>query len=413
MTVELIISIFPLMQGKQYLIAVLILGLLTSGLLTGQDYQKEIQTQSEKLENLRREIEQFRKKLSTTQSKEQSLLDRLESIDKQVDYTQRLVNQIERTQREREDQIQALNSELDRKQQKLDTLQTRLADRIVHMYKKGSYNDLELLLSAESFNEAMYRYKYLRIINASDEKLLAAVQSTMTEIEEDRSKLQAEIRKQNRLLQEKTRERNRLRTERQKRKGLLVDVQHDRKSLQESITQREAAAKQLESMIAQLEERKSRMQREARLAQRRALQGMDATTDPAKLKGKLPWPTQGKVVAKFGQYKHPELKTITNNTGIDISASSGSKVIAVLDGLVTTITWIRGYGTTIIIDHGGGLYTVYSHVIHINIAPNNYVNAGDVIAEVGDSGSLDGAKLHFEIWLNRETVNPEGWLVTL
>jgi len=387
--------------------------LLFTGVAIAQDYQEEIQSQSQKLESLRREIEQYRKQLSTTKSKEQSLLERLSHIEKEVNYSQRLVSQIERTQREREQRIQQLNARLDENSEHLKELQDRLANRMVHMYKKGTYNDLELLLASESLNQAMYRYKYLRVINAADEKLMHSVKTAMQSIEEDKARLRAEIRKQNQLLEEKKTEKNRLQRERRQRQQLLAKVQNDRESLQESIAEREAAAKELETLISQLEERKARMEREAKLAQRRALQGMDATTDPMKLKGKLPWPTHGKVVAKFGKYKHPKLKTITENTGIDISAKKGADVMAVLDGLVTTITWIRGYGTTIIIDHGSGLYTVYTHVINTKVSQNSYVNAGDVIAEVGDSGSLDGAKLHFEVWENRHIVNPEQWLAKL
>lgn len=407
------ISIFSTMRVRINIFGILCMIFLLPAISLAQDYQEEIQTQSQKLESLRREIEDFRNQLSTTKSKEQSLLERLGDIDKEVDYSQRLVNQIERTQREREQHIQRLNDRLDENSKQLKNLQNRLANRMVHMYKKGNYNDLELLLDSQSLNQAMYRYKYLRVINAADEKLMHSVKTTMQSIEDDQAQLRAEIRKQNLLLKEKKNEKNRLQRERRQRQQLLAHVQKDRKSLQESITERETAAKKLELLISQLEERKARMEREAKLAQRRALQGMSATTDPMKLKGKLPWPTHGKVVAKFGKYEHPRLKTVTENTGIDIAAKKGTDVIAVLDGLVTTITWIRGYGTTIIIDHGSGLYTVYTHVINTKVAINNYVNAGDVIAEVGDSGSLDGAKLHFEVWANRHIVNPEQWLAKL
>lgn len=77
---------------------------------------------------------------------------------------------------------------------------------------------------------------------------------------------------------------------------------------------------------------------------------------------------------------------------------------------MTTITYIRGYGNTIIIDHGGGYYTVYTHIMDVEVDEGGYVQALDTIARVGDSGSLDGAKLHFEIWGNKQKLNPELWL---
>ena len=88
----------------------------------------------------------------------------------------------------------------------------------------------------------------------------------------------------------------------------------------------------------------------------------------------------------------------------------GSEIRAVLGGIVTTITFIRGYGTTVIIDHGGGFYTVYSHVTNVETNEDSQVRSGDVIAYMGDSGSINGSQLHFEIWGQGKKLNPEYWL---
>jgi len=108
--------------------------------------------------------------------------------------------------------------------------------------------------------------------------------------------------------------------------------------------------------------------------------------------------------------KHPTLKTITENSGIDIKVRQGTPVRAVLDGVVTTITYIRGFGNTIIIDHGSGFYTVYTHIDNVNVFEKEYITKDTIIAEVSDSGTLGEALLHFEIWSNRTKLNPEEWL---
>ena len=105
------------------------------------------------------------------------------------------------------------------------------------------------------------------------------------------------------------------------------------------------------------------------------------------------------------------MKTTTENPGIDIKGQPGSPIRSVLGGVVTTITYIRGYGTTIIIDHGGGFYTVYSHVTNIQTTVDGQVRNGDIIAYMGDSGSINGSKLHFEIWGKGQKLNPEQWLI--
>ena len=107
---------------------------------------------------------------------------------------------------------------------------------------------------------------------------------------------------------------------------------------------------------------------------------------------------------------NPKLKTTTENTGIDIKGQPGSQIKSVLGGVVTTITFLRGFGTTIIIDHGSGFFTVYSHVANFEVTEDSQVRSGDVIAYMGDSGSINGSQLHFEIWGQGKKLNPEDWL---
>ena len=117
------------------------------------------------------------------------------------------------------------------------------------------------------------------------------------------------------------------------------------------------------------------------------------------------------MISKFGRKWNNELKTTTNNTGIDIKGKPGTQIYAVMGGIVTTITDIRGYGNIIIIDHGGDFFTIYSHVTKIQTNVDSEVRAGDIIAYMGDSGSFNGSKLHFEIWEKDQKLDPEKWLV--
>jgi murein DD-endopeptidase MepM/ murein hydrolase activator NlpD len=122
------------------------------------------------------------------------------------------------------------------------------------------------------------------------------------------------------------------------------------------------------------------------------------------------WPTQGYVIAHFGRQKHPKWKTITENIGIDIKADFGEEVRAVASGVVTAITWQRGRGNIIIINHMGGYFTVYTHLSQILVQIDEKVQLGQVIGNVGDTGSLQGPILHFEIWKSNRVLDPEDWL---
>ncbi|MDC1038218.1 peptidoglycan DD-metalloendopeptidase family protein, partial [Candidatus Marinimicrobia bacterium] len=171
--------------------------------------------------------------------------------------------------------------------------------------------------------------------------------------------------------------------------------------------EKEAGVNQLESIIKKVLEDKGRFEREERIRQQQAVL---KTKSFNALKGQLPWPANGRIITKFGRQWNPKLKTTTENPGIDIKGQPGSEIRVVMGGVVTTITYIRGFGTTIIIDHGGGFYTVYSHVTNIQTNVDGEVRNGDVIAYMGDSGSINGSKLHFEIWGKGQKLDPEKWL---
>ena len=167
----------------------------------------------------------------------------------------------------------------------------------------------------------------------------------------------------------------------------------------------------MENLIKKLySDKKAMKKREEELARIRATKNLATTGNFSKMMGKLSWPVNGKIISKFCSIRNPETVTITENVGIDIKASSGTKVISVLDGVVSTITFIRGHGNIVIIDHGGSFSTVYAHIEKINVSENEYIPMGQIFASVAPSISDGPSKLHFEVWGNQKKLNPENWL---
>ncbi len=380
---------------------------------SAQSINTRIQSQSQRLEQLQEEISQFRKQLDSAKQQEQSLVEQLNILEKDISYTQQLIRQMEHAQQEREAKIATLNTRLEENKAKVAELKERFARRAVHIYKQGRLNDLELLLTSESMNQALYRYKYIKVINEADRTLFHAIMNTMQEIEVDRTQLRSEMEEQQQLLVEKRREQRRLENDQGRRSMLLAEVRNNVESHQQAIQEREQAAREIERMIANMEQERIQREREESVEDQREIVMRESTVDILSLRGRLPWPARGEIIARFGKFQHPKLKTTTENPGIDIAAAKGTEVVAVLDGVVTRIDWLRGFGNTIIIDHGDGFYTVYTHVIDIQVTQNAYVETGDIIASVGDSGSLEGPKLHFEIWGNKQKLNPEIWLAKI
>ena len=127
------------------------------------------------------------------------------------------------------------------------------------------------------------------------------------------------------------------------------------------------------------------------------------------MKGRLPRPAVGRIEERFGERRDPRYGSVTFHKGVDIRAPRGTKVRAVAAGRVVHARWLRGYGNLVILDHGGGYYTLMGHLDRMEVVEGDDVEAGEVVGLVGDTGSLKGAYLYFEIREGGRAVDPEAW----
>lgn len=401
-------SEMKLNRYQYYLPTILICLVTTIGLRSQEDLDKKINYKSEELQKIRDEIKTYKSDLEKAQFKEKSLLSILETTEKEMSLTAKLIQQLNREQQLKTSQIEQTKQAIARLSQNLEKLKSDFARRLVRLYKQGDYSDWELILTSQSINQVFYRYKYLRILSDIDKKTAANIHLNIKSINNKKIQLTDELADQAKIINEKKKYQQNLTVQKRQRDEQLRLAKKDKNNLIAQIREKEKAAQQLSVMIGNLE--KEREVRRQELERQRQLAGIRAANPFLDSQGKLEWPVYGQIVGKFGLQKHPTLNTLTENSGIDIEVRKGTPVRSVLDGVVTTITYIRGFGNTIIIDHGSGFYTVYSHVENVNVYEKEYVTQKTVIAEVGDSGTLSGALLHFEIWSNRTKLNPEEWL---
>lgn len=373
-----------------------------------EDIDEDIQFHTKELDKLRGEIQDFERRISDTGSREKSTAQKVADLDEEISLLRNLLYRLNLETKKKIKAIRELEREIGVSENEYVDLQDRYARRVVDVYRKGRLSDFEILLNAESWRQAVYRSKYLTIISDYDRALSERIKKTLSEIREKRITHNSELKDMGRIDTENSRRKDWLEKRRRMRGKELDRLKRDKRELAHALNERQDAAAELETILAGLEkDRKSRL---AELERRRREKAVLTTTDFSKLRGKMPWPVRGRIITRFGTHQNPILKTVTENTGIDIRAAAGIEVRSVFDGIITTVTYIRGYGNTIIIDHGGGYYTVYTHIVDVEVEENSYVDALDVIAHVGDSGSLDGAKLHFEIWSSKKKLNPESWL---
>jgi len=302
--------------------------------------------------------------------------------------------------------ITSKRSELEQKKLTLKNLKAQYINRCTHIYKHGRINNIELLFTSQSLNQALVRYKYLKYFAEQESNLINNIKTEIGQIEQINKDLSTTYTQQKNTLQVKEKEEQKYVANRDKKKTLVKKLKWDKSVLNKQLTEAEQNYKKLNSIIVALEKKRREREQSPNKNQSYALD----LKDFRKAKGKLYWPVKGKIISKYGKQRNRELKTTIKNTGIDIKAKSGDEAKAVFKGLVSMITYISGYGNTVIVDHGEGFYSVYSHLSDIFVEEDQFITAGKTIGLVGESGSLDGAKLHFEIYAYEKTVDPMKWL---
>ena len=379
-----------------------------SGQSGPRDYNEELRYQNEAINKMKKEIEELSSKLRKANINETTISKRISNLDEEIALVNRLIQSLKKEEERAKNKINVLKVDIKKKENELNTMRDRYEERVVNTYLKGRISDLEKVLSSTSWRQAIYRTQYLKVISSIEQKITREIESLLLKINKDKLKLESLLMQSISLKRDKQKQMSSIRKMRIKREKELTRIRQDKSALANYMQEKGAGVKQLETIIKKVLEDKARSEREARIRkQQEALK----TKEFNLLKGQLPWPTEGRVISKFGKQWNAQLKTTTDNPGIDIKGQPGSPIRSTMSGIVTTVTYIRGYGTTIIIDHGDGFYTVYSHVTNIQTHVDSEVRSGDVIAYMGDSGSINGSKLHFEVWGKGQKLDPEKWLV--
>ena len=385
---------------------------LWSGEKSSKDIQKDIDSRKTQLQSLRNEIKDIEDKLHRKNKEAISNTEILLSLENKIVLTEKLIRSLNKEERYINGLIQTTEKQIHEMETLLAKLKKQLTQRLQYLYVHGRPTILETVLLAEDWNNAIYRIKYLDVLAEYEKILRQKMKQTLVELSDEKIKLVIERNRKTSLLNEKKNEGANLERDKQKRKNILASIKRDKDELEASRSTKTQVISEMEALIKKLYSDKAAMKkREEELARIRAERNKATTGNFAKMKGKLPWPVQGPIIRKFGASRNPNTGVVTENVGIDIQANSGAFVKSVLDGVVSTITYIRGHGNIIIIDHGGGFSTVYAQIDKITVHENEYVQKGNAIASVVKAEDGSVSKLHFEVWGNQNKLNPEIWLI--
>lgn len=390
---------------------VLLLALLLVAGGVHSSSKDEIKKRQAELQSIREQIKQFEAKIEGQQKSERVTLELLDTYDRKATLVRRLIARLRSEEQELLTGIDATRSEIQRLESQLGFLKSHYAHYVASAYKSGQLHDIELLFASRSINQFYVRVEYLRRFSEQRKADIGKIRDKKNEIEDRQAQLQEQLSDERRLIAEKGAEEDQLTALSADRRDVLQQIRKDKKTAQRELERRLQSVKELEQMISNLieqerikQERAAGQQQAGKFPQTSVLTGAFEAK-----KGKLRWPvSEGAVVAHFGNQKHPTLKTITQNTGIDIAVKAGTAVNAVADGVVATIWWLPSYGNIIIIDHHGGFRTVYSHLADILVTQGQTIKEGESIGTSGEA--IEGPRLHFELWKDREKQNPELWL---
>jgi septal ring factor EnvC (AmiA/AmiB activator) len=201
--------------------------------------------------------------------------------------------------------------------------------------------------------------------------------------------------------------------EKKKKGAYLLRLREDKKTYLASLKELEANARRLQAMVERLEA-KSRKSYTAKKGNK-PIVGSGPVLPPmpdtgfGALKGRLALPTKGEIIGRFGRHKHPEFNSFTVSNGISIAAAQGADVHAVYEGQVIFADYFKGYGNMVIVDHGGGFFSLYAHAAKIMKKVGANVASHEVVASVGDVDSSRGPMLYFEIRYQGKPVDPAPW----
>ena len=295
--------------------------------------------------------------------------------------------------------------------------QRRLEQRLVELYQAGQIDEIEILLQVESLGALMEQVDYFNEIGRQDKEIvgtLKRVKGEMRRARERTAATKAKVAAATAILAEKTAEQraaqaeliaeqNALEAAQAQKRNLLSGVREERHEAEEDLDALEAASAQLSATIQAAQAASASSASSAGVGASGSANGSASGGDSTPSASGLIWPVSGVLTSGFG-YRWGRL-----HAGIDISAPAGSSVRAAASGTVIYAGWMGGYGSLVVIDHGGGLATAYAHLSAIWIGSGG-VSQGQGIGAVGCTGSCTGNHLHFEVRVNGQPVDPMGYL---
>ena len=372
-------------MSKKKTLIISIIALLLTG-ICGITLAENINELQERKNELQNQINESNEQVQEIQLEITDNLEQLNSIDEKIYIYQEEIETLETNLSDVEQEIEKITEKLDIVEKNYNLQKESFQARMVAIYETGDVVYLDVLLNSKSVSEFISNYYLIGEIARYDNNLLENIEEQKNQIENSKQVL--EEKKENLQQLRKNKERTSIALDNSKiiRNSYLSNLTEQEKATQSKIDEYQQQLNNIESQIV-------------------ALTTGNIGSDY--VGGEFAWPAPGytTVTSRYGMRIHPILKTARVHTGTDIAMPTGSYVIAANDGVVIKSMYVTGYGNMVMIDHGGGVSTLYGHGSELIAQTGQEVKKGDIIMKAGSTGWSTGPHLHFEVRINGTAVD--------
>ena len=346
----------------------------TGGLESQRD---ELQNQIDEASG---ELEDVQNELSENLQQVQKLDERIATAQQELDELNNKISELQKTTEEVESNLNEVQEKYDRQKELLD-------NSLIAIYESGDTKYLDVILSSKSISEFLSNYFLVTELASYEMDLLNEMEAKKEEIETSKKKLEENQKQLAEIKTNQTKTAKVLENTKTVRENFIAKLSDEEKEIQTKIDEYNTRFNEINAEILAL-----------------AMEGIDTKY----IGGELAWPVPGytRISSKYGMRTHPITGVYKLHTGVDISAPMGANFIAANDGIVTKAGYNSAYGNMVIIDHGGGVSTLYAHGSEILVQVGQVVKRGEAVLKVGSTGYSTGPHAHFEVRLNGVVTDP-------
>ncbi len=351
----------------------------------------------EKAETIEKQITQKKEDVSRLESRTAELMAALDEIDKELAGVRKRLEAVRRDAAETEERIRKTEKEISKTRAAVEEKKAYAEERLVALYKLNRLGAMNLLATADSTSDLFRSKAAVEAIVARDEKMISQLVAEEKHLAHLLQRGAEEKARQDDLEEQIMRDQARIAEKSKQRKNLLAHIKAKKSNALMEIEYFEEAARRLDGIIENLKRRPVYSQ----TGEQKVF---------SEYQGLLKLPVDGKIMSTYGKYTDPQSGAASFRNGIELQADRGTPVRVVFAGETSFSDWITGFGRVIIVAHGDSFYTVYGHLEELFAGEGDEVEANEVIGTVGNSGSISGPALYFEIRHKGKPLDPNDWI---